>query len=103
MKKIQAFTIWVNGKTVTAYYLALSCNSDNLLNQAVFYWAFYDIQGDQPGNKLTDGNLIMSGDDYDAWDTNEYAWNWAASSLGVTFDITAPAGDAPALKKGKKS
>lgn len=102
MKKILAFTIWVNGKTVTAYYLALLCNSDNLTNQAVFYWALYDQQGDQPGNKLTDGNLTMTSPDYELWDTNEYAWNWAAGQLGVTFDTTAPVQDAPAMKKGKK-
>jgi hypothetical protein len=41
MKKIQPFNIWVNGKTLTARYMTLVCNSDNLLNQAVFYWSFW--------------------------------------------------------------
>lgn len=70
---------------VTACYLALLCNSDNLLNQAVFYWSFYDKLIDKPGNKLTDGNIVMSGTDYESWNSNDYAWNWAANQLGVTI------------------
>lgn len=101
MKEIQPFTIWVNGKTVIACYIALLCNSDNLLNQAVFYWAFYDkIDGTQ-GNKVCEGNITMIPPDYDLWDTNDFAWNWAASTLGVTI-TGATIGEAPAVVKKKK-
>ena len=113
MKEIQPFTLWVNGKLVIAYYMALICNNDNLLNQAVFYWAFYDKAEDKAvdfvlysstffiGNKLTDGNITMIPPDYDLWETNEFAWNWAASQLGVTI-IPQTIGEIPVLKKGKK-
>lgn len=85
MKKIQPFNIWVNGKTVIARYMALVCNNDNLVNQAVFYWAFYDEQQGKPGNKLTDGNITMIQPSYDSFDSNEYAWSWASQTLGVTI------------------
>jgi hypothetical protein len=100
MKEIQPFTIWVNGNTLTACYMALICNNDNLLNQAVFYWAFYDVADNKPGNKLTDGNITMIPPDYDLWETNDFAWNWAANELGVTI-INAAIGEAPAMKKAK--
>jgi hypothetical protein len=89
MKKIQPFNIWVNGQTKTALYMSLVLNNDNLLNQAVFYWAFYDEQQGKPGNKITDGNITLQGADYIAYNTssnsNNYAWNWAAQTLGVTL------------------
>jgi hypothetical protein len=85
MKKIQPFNIWVNGKTLVACYMTLVCNNDNLLNQAVFYWSFLDEQGGKPGNKIADGNITMTGKSYDDWATNNEAWDWAASQLGVTL------------------
>lgn len=85
MKKIQPFNIWVNGKTVTARYMSLVCNNDNLVSQAVFYWAFYDEQQGKPGNKIADGNITMIQPAYDNFDSNEYAWSWAAQTLGVTL------------------
>ena len=89
MKKIQPFNIWVNGQTKTAQYLALILNNDNLLNQAVFYWAFYDEQQGKAGNKITDNTITLQGADYTAFNTsinsNNYAWNWAAQTLGVTL------------------
>lgn len=100
MKQIQPFTIWVNGKTVIATFMALLCNSDNLTNQAVFYWAFYDTVDTQPGNKLTDGNITMISPDYDLWETNDFAWNWAANQLGVTI-IPQTIEEVTQLNKGK--
>jgi hypothetical protein len=102
MKEIQPFTLWVNGKSVIAYYMALICNNDNLLNEAVFYWAFYDVADNKPGNKLTDGNIIMVSPDYELWITNEFAFNWAANQLGVTI-IPTTIGEIPVAKKGKKA
>jgi hypothetical protein len=85
MKEIQPFVIWVNGVNKTAVYMALVCNSDNLFNQAVFYWAFYDKISGKPGNVIASGNIVMEGEDYDNWDSNDYAWNWATQKLGVTL------------------
>ena len=89
MKKIQPFNVWVNGQTKTAQYLALILNNDNLVNQAVFYWAFNDEINGKPGNKITDGNIVMDGANYTAFnsstDSNNFAWSWAATTLGVTI------------------
>jgi len=102
MKEIQPFSFWYNGKTLVASYLFLLCNSDNLKDSAQFYWAFYDKQGDTQGNKICDGNLTMTGADYEAWNDNDFAFSWAASSLGVTI-IGATIGEGPIVtKKAKK-
>jgi hypothetical protein len=102
MKEIQPFTFWANGKNLIASYLFLICNTDNLKDSAQFYWAFYDkIDGIQ-GNKIAEGNITMTGADYDAWETNDFAWSWAANQLGVTI-IGATIGEGPVVtKKAKK-
>jgi hypothetical protein len=101
MKEIQPFTFWANGKTFVASFLYLICNTDNLKDSAQFYWAFYDkIDGTQ-GNKVCEGNITMTIPDYDLWDTNDFAWSWAANELGVTV-ILATIGEGPAVVKKKK-
>jgi hypothetical protein len=35
--------------------------------------------------QLAQGNLTMSGDDYDAWETNDYAYDWVAGQLNLTI------------------
>lgn len=101
MKEIQPFTFWSNGKTFTANFLYLLCNTDNLKDTAQFYWAFYDKIDGVQGNKICESNLTMTGADYEAWDTNDFAWNWAANQLGVNI-IPQTIEEIPVLKKGKK-
>ena len=101
MKEIQPFTFWSNGKNFVASFLYLLCNTDNLKDSAQFYWAFYDkIDGTQ-GNKVCEGNITMTGADYEAWNDNDFAWSWAASALGVTI-TGATIGEGPAVVKKKK-
>jgi hypothetical protein len=106
MKEIQPFTFWANGKTFVASFLYLICNTDNLKDSAQFYWAFYDKIDGVQGNKICEGNLIMINTKeeaiYDLWDNNDFAWSWAASSLGVTI-TGATIGEGPVVtKKAKK-
>ena len=101
MKEIQTFTFWANGKTLIASYLFLICNTDNLKDSAQFYWAFYDKIDGLQGNKICEGNITMSGADYEAWETNDYAWIWAANELGVTV-ILATIGESPVVTKTAK-
>jgi hypothetical protein len=101
MKEIQPFTFWKNGKNLTASFLYLICNIDNLKDSAQFYWAFYDKIDGVQCNKIDEGNINMTGADYEAWETNDFAWNWAVNQLGVTV-ILATIGEGPAVvKKGK--
>jgi hypothetical protein len=102
MKEIQPFTFWANGKTFVASFLYLLCNTDNLNDSAQFYWAFYDKIDGVQGNKICEGNIIMTGAEYVAWETNDFAWSWAASTLGVTI-IGATIGEGPAVVKKAKA
>jgi hypothetical protein len=102
MKEIIPFTFWLNGKTLVANYLYINCCGDNLKDSAQFYWAFYDKIDGVQGNKVCEGNLTMTGADYDAWNDNDFAWSWAASALGVTIS-GATIGEGPVVtKKAKK-
>ena len=89
MKKIQPFNIWSNGQTKSAKYMTLLCGTDNLKDSAMFYYALFaetNREGEPiQGEKLADGNLIMTREDYDNWQTNGYAWDWAATTLGITL------------------
>ena len=102
MKEIQPFSFWASGKTLIASYLFLICNTDNLKDSAQFYWAFYDKIGEIQGNKIAEGNITMTGADYEAWETNDFAWNWAANELGLTV-ILATIGEGPAVVKKAKA
>lgn len=85
MKEIQPFQFWNNGIIYSAQYFTLICNSDNLLNQAVFCWQFYDKINNNPGNVINRGLITMTGYDYNGWDNNDYAFNWAAQTLGIVI------------------
>ena len=82
MKTIQPQNIWVNGKTITATIFQLSCNYDNLINKADFYYALFDSNL----NILVSSILTMNLPDYTTdWTTNDAAYNWAATQLGLTI------------------
>lgn len=82
MKQIQEISIWINGQYLKAVQFALHINYDNLKGQAIFYYSLNDVDG----NKVTDGNVTMSGADYQGWSgSNDYAWAWAAKQLGLTI------------------
>ena len=82
MKTIQPISIWVNGKTDSATIFSLTCINDNLLNSATFYYQLKD----ETLLTIADGNLTMALPDYETdWATNDAAYNWAASQLGLTI------------------
>jgi len=85
MKKIQAVPMWYNGSIQNAIYLMVNCNHDNLATCAVFSYSLYGDSGEEGrvGDRLVAGQLVMEGEEYDNWETNEYAWNWAASKLNL--------------------
>jgi hypothetical protein len=82
MKTIQPISIWVNGKLETATLFQLSCDSDNLINTAVFYYFLFDNNLKQ----IVSGYLTMVEPDYTVdWTTNNSAYLWAATQLGLTI------------------
>lgn len=81
MKTISPVQSWNNGQTVEAIYLNAYAISDNLISSASFYYCIQDAAFEI----VAQGNLTMTGDDYTAYQTNQYAWDWIASSLKLTI------------------
>ena len=85
MKQIQPVSIWYNGQMIQATIFNMTSISDNLSTQCVFYYQLLsntDIQ-------LAEGNLTMTGFDYEAYstspDSNAYAYQWGATQLNLTL------------------
>jgi len=81
MKNIQPISIWDNGTNQEACILNAYCINDNLSTSASFYYSLLSDSLQQ----LAQGNLSMSGEDYDAWQTNDYAYDWVATQLNLTI------------------
>jgi len=76
MKQIQQVPIWSNGQIVQADALNAYTVNDNLVSQASFWYGIGTAVDFQPGVgllALSQGNLTMTGDDYIAYETNQYA------------------------------
>ena len=85
MKEIQPISIWNNGQMVAATIFNMNSVSDNLSTTATFYYQLYSAEN----IALTNGNLTMDGTDYTSYctntDSNNYAYEWAATKLGLTI------------------
>jgi hypothetical protein len=79
MKQIEPVVFPLNLGTATI--LNAYCINDNLSNSATFYYALLSDSLSQ----LQEGNLTMTGEDYNGWATNEYAYNWVATQIDVTI------------------
>jgi hypothetical protein len=89
MKQIQPVSIWYNGSFTNANIFNLYVINDNLSSSATFYYALYSGTIDELGTKLAEGNLVMTGFDYEAFttspDSNAYAYQWGATQLNLTI------------------
>ena len=87
--KTQPVQIWKNGSLKEAAWLNCYVISDNLKDSATFYYSLSTLVENEgvesAGDVLADGNLSMTGEAYEGWQTNEYAWSWIAQSLGLTI------------------
>jgi hypothetical protein len=85
MKQIQPVSIWYNGSMIAATLFNMISISDNLTDSATFYYQLYSSDNLQ----LAQGNLTMSGFDYEAYssspDSNSYAYSWGATQLNITL------------------
>jgi hypothetical protein len=81
MKKIEPISIWDNGTNQNATILNAYCINDNLSTSAAFYYALMSSDKIQ----LAQGNLTMSGDAYEQWEADSYAWDWIAAQLNLTI------------------
>ena len=92
MRVIQPILAWYNGVETEGTVLSLQCNSDNLFNQASFNYSIFSTSEATTGQEygylqatLVQGYLTMTGEDYQAWQTNDYAFEWAAAKLNLTI------------------
>jgi hypothetical protein len=93
MKTISPVAIWDNGQVLEATILNAYCINDNLSTSGTFYYSLLSSSSQQ----LTQGNLTMTGEEYQAWQTNEYAYDWVAEQLNLTItgDYVPPVPPAP--------
>lgn len=89
MKTIQAVNVWQNGQIKSATGFNMNSIFDNLEDSATFYYELLQVSVDSEGNETTEqvaqGNLSLTAD-YDSWDgSNEWAYNWGATQLGLTI------------------
>jgi hypothetical protein len=85
MKQIQPVSIWYNGQMIQATLFNMSSISDNLSTECKFYYQLISSTQIQ----LAEGNLTMTGFDYQAYstspDSNAYAYQWGATQLNLTL------------------
>ena len=93
MKTIQPIQSWANGQVVEATILDAYAIQDNLTSSATFWYGIFDDAMEQ----VSQGNLVMTGSDYTAYLTNQFAWDWVATSLNLTItgDYVPPVIETP--------
>ena len=91
MKQIEPISIWQNGTTKTAVKLQVQGTSVTLGSSASFYWQLLTEEGHQVSN----GNLGISGEQYDAWGADDnYVYTIIATDLSLV--IVEPSEEASA-------
>ena len=79
--KIKPIQIWTLGQVKTGDTLTTYVVGDNLQDSATFYFSIGNEQ-----EVLTQGNLSMTGEDYERFTSNEYAYDWVLNKLGLQKD-----------------
>jgi hypothetical protein len=86
MKTIQPVTIWSGGQQEEAKVLNAYAVNVELNQSAIFYYSLYVLNPDDTlGSQLAQGNLNMTGSDYEQWQQDNYAWHWVAGKLNVVI------------------
>ena len=98
MKTIEAVSIWDNGIVQEAKILNAYAVNVTLGNSATFYYQLFSETADLVvSTQLAQGNLTMTGEAYDQWEMDDYAWDWVAQQLNLTItgDYVPPVPPAP--------
>jgi hypothetical protein len=93
MKLINEVSIWDNGMNKKATILNAYVVNLILNQSATFYYGMFEQNKDGSiGETLTQGNLSMTGEDYQDWVIDNDAWDYIAKSLNlvITGDYVAP-------------
>ena len=97
MKIIEPVSIWQNGQNVQAIYLKAEVQADNLIDYASFAYMLLDADFINVNNGL----VGISGQDYVDYQTNQYAWDYIATSLNLTItgDYVPPVVETPIVSE----
>jgi hypothetical protein len=93
MKNIESVSIWGNGTVQQATILNSYAVNVTLNTSATFWYGlFAETENGSQGAQLAQGNVSMFGDDYAAWQEDTAAWDFIATTLGLTItgDYVAP-------------
>jgi hypothetical protein len=93
MKNIEAVSIWDNGQAKQATILNAYAVNVTLNKSATFWYGLFSTNDNGlQGAQLAAGNVSMYGDDYAAWQEDTAAWDFIATTLGLTItgDYVAP-------------
>jgi hypothetical protein len=93
MKIIEAVSIWDKGQILEAKILNAYAVNVSLESSATFYYNLLTENEDfSAGKQVAEGNLTMTGEAYEAWEVDSYAWDWIAEQLNLTIigDYIAP-------------
>ena len=86
MKTIESVQIWDNGTVQEAKILNAYAINVTLSTSATFYYQLFAENVDLAvGPQLAQGNLSMTGDAYQQWTIDSYAWDWVAEQLNLTI------------------
>jgi len=81
MKVIKSVPMWNNGKSIEATILNSYATNVTLGYSADFY---YGLLNETLGIVAV-GYLTMTGEAYQKWSQDSYAWDWVATTLGLTI------------------
>jgi hypothetical protein len=93
MKTIQEVSIWDNGSNQKGTILNAYAVNVNLNTSATFWYGIFSTTEEgNVGQQLAQGNLSMTGEAYEDWAQDSYAWDWVAEQLNLTItgDYIAP-------------
>ena len=93
MKTIEPISIWDKGVVQEASVLNTYALNVTLNTSATFWWGVYSTVDGNVTNQLSQGSLTMSGEVYEQWEVDSYAWNWVATQLNlvITGEYIPPA------------
>ena len=81
MKTISPITSWNNGQSVQATILNSYATNVTLGHSANFYYGLLD----ENLGIVSIGYLTMTSEAYQKWSQDSYAWDWVATTLGLTI------------------
>jgi hypothetical protein len=86
MKTIEPVSIWDNGTVQEAKILNSYATNVALGLSATFWFSLNAENADgSMGLQLSQGQLVMTGEAYQQWTTDNVAWDWIAQQLNLTI------------------